>query len=130
MTEINVPAELKYSADHEWIKVDGSIATIGITAFAQDQLGDVVYVELPQVGQEFKAKDEFGVVESVKSVSSLYCPISGKVAEVNEALNDSPQLVNESPYEKAWMIKVELSNPSEANSLLDAEAYKKQIESH
>ncbi|MFC1571725.1 glycine cleavage system protein GcvH [Candidatus Margulisiibacteriota bacterium] len=126
MTEL-YPAALKYTKSHEWLKVAGKTGTVGVSHYAQDQLGDIVYVELPAVGQELKAQDEFGVVESVKSVSSVYCPVSGKVVEVNSALNDSPQLVNESPYEKAWLIKVELSNPSEADSLLSAADYKKLI---
>ncbi|MEA3493307.1 MAG: glycine cleavage system protein GcvH [Candidatus Margulisiibacteriota bacterium] len=120
-----IPENLKYSKDHEWAKADGKTATVGVTHYAQDQLGDVVYVELPPVGKELKTGEEFGVVESVKSVSSLYSPISGKVAEVNQELNNAPQLVNESPYDKAWMIKVELTNPSEIDGLLSAEAYKK-----
>lgn len=119
---------LKYSKDHEWLKTEGKIGTVGITDYAQDHLGDVVYVELPKVGAEFKAGKEFGVVESVKSVSSLFCPVSGKVVAINEALNDKPALVNESPYEEAWMIKIEMSDPAEANSLLSAEEYKKILE--
>jgi len=125
----NLPAELKYSKDHEWAKADGKTAMIGITDYAQDQLGDVVYVEVPEVGKEFKAGEEFGVVESVKSVSSLLSPVSGKVVEVNPELSNSPQLVNQDPYGKAWMIKVELSNPGELDALLGAEAYQKEIES-
>lgn len=120
-----IPENLKYSKDHEWVKAEGKIATIGITHYAQDQLGDVVYVELPPTGKELKAGEEFGVVESVKSVSSLYSPVLGKVTEVNQELNNAPQLVNESPYDKAWIMKVELANPSELDGLLSAEAYKK-----
>ena len=123
-----VPIELKYSKDHEWVKSDGKIATIGITHHAQDQLGDVVYVELPAVGKEFAAMQEFGVVESVKSVSSLYCPVSGKVIETNPNLNDRPQLVNDAPYAEGWMIKLEMKIPAETASLLTAEEYKKLIE--
>ncbi|OGC21483.1 glycine cleavage system protein H [candidate division WOR-1 bacterium RIFOXYB2_FULL_42_35] len=128
MSDLAIPAEIKYSVDHEWVKVDGNSATIGITAFAQDQLGDIVYVELPPIGKEFKVKDEFGVVESVKSVSSLFCPVAGKVTAINEGLNGSPELVNASPYEKAWMIKVEIANPAELAGLLSAEEYKKLTE--
>lgn len=124
----NLPAELKYSQEHEWVKADGSLATIGITHHAQDQLGDVVYVELPPAGKEFKASDEFGVVESVKSVSSLYCPVSGKVVEVNSGLNDRTQLVNDDPYGQGWMIKVEMGDPAELDRLLSAADYKKLIE--
>jgi len=127
MTDL-YPDALKYSKEHEWVRTDGNAATIGITHHAQDQLGDVVYVELPSLGKELKAMEEFGVVESVKSVSSLYCPISGKVVEVNSNLNDSPQLVNESPYQKGWIIKVEMSNPADLDRLLSSAGYKKLIE--
>jgi glycine cleavage system H protein len=120
-----IPEGLRYSKEHEWLKTEGNLATIGITHHAQDQLGDVVYVELPAAGKELKAMEEFGVVESVKSVSSLYCPISGKVVEANAELNNAPQLVNEDPYGKGWMIKIEMSNPSDLSSLLSAEDYKK-----
>ena len=128
MTDL-CPEGLKYSKEHEWVKVEGKIASIGITHYAQDQLGDVVYVELPAPGKELKPLEEFGVVESVKSVSSLYCPVSGKVLEANSELNDSPQLVNEDPYGKGWMIKAEIGNPSDLNSLLSAADYQKLIES-
>lgn len=123
-----VPEDLKYSKEHEWVKSDGKVATIGITHHAQDQLGDVVYVELPAVGREFAAMQEFGVVESVKSVSSLYCPLSGKVIDANSTLNDQPQQVNDAPYAGGWMIKLEMRNPAEAASLLTAEEYQKLIE--
>ena len=123
-----VPEELKYSKEHEWVKVDGKTATVGITHHAQDQLGDVVYVELPAVGKEFAAGQEFGVVESVKSVSSLYCPVGGKAIEVNTALNDQPQLVNDAPYAEGRMVKLEVKSPAELSSLLTAEEYKKLIE--
>ena len=118
---------LKYSKDHEWLKTEGNIAIVGITDHAQDHLGDVVYVELPKVGAELKAGQEFGVVESVKSVSSLFCPISGKVVAINEALSDKPAIVNDSPYEKAWMIKIEMSNPAEISALLSPEDYGKLL---
>ena len=124
-----LPPELKYSKDHEWVKAEGKVATIGITDYAQDQLGDIVYVELPPAGKELKEGEEFGVVESVKSVSSLYCPVSGKVIEVNAALNDSPQLVNEDPYGKGWIIKVEMNNPADLDVLLTPENYQKTIAS-
>jgi glycine cleavage system H protein len=123
-----VPAELKYSREHEWVKMDGKIATIGITDHAQDQLGDVVYVELPPVGKEFKGQQEFGVVESVKSVSSLYCPVAGKVLEINAALNDKPEQVNDDPYGAGWLIKVDASNPADLAALLSAADYQKLIE--
>jgi glycine cleavage system H protein len=119
----NIPSNLKYSKEHEWVKAEGAVAAIGITFYAQDHLGDIVYVELPKVGKELKAMEEFGVAESVKSVSSLYCPISGKVVEVNAALNDKPQLANDDPYGLAWMIKVEMSAPAELNALLSPADY-------
>ena len=122
-----IPQDLKYSKDHEWVKVEGKVATIGITHHAQDQLGDIVFVETPEVGKEFKNHDEFGVVESVKSVSSLYSPVSGKVIEANGELANSAQLVNEDPYGKAWMIKVEMADPAEADKLLSADDYKKLV---
>lgn len=121
------PEELKYSKEHEWVKVEGSSATIGITHYAQDQLGDVVYVELPAVGKEFQAMQEFGVAESVKTVSSLYCPVSGKVIEINQQLSDHPEYVNQDPYGKGWMIKVQINNPPDLNKLLSAEEYQKLL---
>lgn len=124
---MNVPKELKYSEEHEWVKSEDGKIRIGITDFAQDELGDIVFVELPEVGDEIAADEAFGSVESVKTVSELYAPISGKVVEINENLEDSPEFVNESPYEKAWMIVLEPSNDSELDSLMDAEAYGKMI---
>lgn len=123
MAEMIFPADLKYTREHEWIRVEGNVGTVGITAFAQDQLGDVVFVELPPVGTEVKAGQQFGTVESVKTVSDLFAPVSGKVIEVNTALEKSPELVNQDPYGQGWMIKVELSNPAELDALLDAAAY-------
>lgn len=117
------PSDLKYTREHEWIKIEGNIGTVGITWFAQDQLGDVVFVEVPEVGRVLKAHEQFGVVESVKTVSDLYVPVSGKVVEVNTALEDAPELVNENSYEQGWMLKIELSNPAEVNDLLDAASY-------
>jgi glycine cleavage system H protein len=119
---------MKYTKSHEWAEAKGNAAVIGISNYAQDQLGDIVYVELPQIGRELKAGEEFGVVESVKSVSSLYAPVSGKIIASNEELNQHPQLVNEDPLAKGWMIKIEMSNPSELDSLLSEESYKKLIE--
>ncbi|PZJ19226.1 glycine cleavage system protein GcvH [Staphylococcus aureus] len=118
-----VPNELKYSKEHEWVKVEGNVATIGITEYAQSELGDIVFVELPETDDEINEGDTFGSVESVKTVSELYAPISGKVVEVNEELEDSPEFVNESPYEKAWMVKVEISDESQIEALLTAEKY-------
>ncbi|WP_428911115.1 glycine cleavage system protein GcvH [Niallia sp. Krafla_26] len=124
---MTTPKELRYSKDHEWVKVEGNKATIGITEFAQSELGDIVFVELPEVDDEISAGEPFGSVESVKTVSELYAPISGKVVEVNEDLNDDPQFVNESPYEKAWMITVELSDASQVEELMTAQQYEEMI---
>ncbi|MFC0469683.1 glycine cleavage system protein GcvH [Halalkalibacter kiskunsagensis] len=123
----NLPKELKYSEEHEWVKVEGEKVRIGITDFAQSELGDIVFVELPEVGDEIEADEPFGSVESVKTVSELYAPVSGKVVEVNEDLDDSPEFVNESPYEKAWMIVVEPSDSSEVDNLMSAEKYEDMI---
>lgn len=122
---MNTPAELLYSEEHEWVKDEGEKVRIGITDFAQSELGDIVFVELPDVGDEITADEPFGSVESVKTVSELYAPVSGKVVEVNEDLEDSPEFVNESPYEKAWMIVVEPSDRSEFDNLMSAEDYEK-----
>jgi glycine cleavage system H protein len=123
MAEFKTPAELKYTKEHEWIKVEGNVGTVGITEFAQDQLGDVVFVELPTVGRELKAHEQFGVVESVKTVSDLYIPVAGKVTEVNTALDGSPELVNSGSYTEGWIVKIELTNPSDVDALLSAEEY-------
>ena len=122
-----VPSEFKYSKEHEWVKVEGNTATIGITEYAQGELGDIVFVELPDVDDEINEGDTFGSVESVKTVSELYAPVSGKIVETNEELEDSPEFVNESPYEKAWMVKVELSDESQLDELLSAEQYSEMI---
>lgn len=121
----NTPKELKYSEEHEWVKQEDGNYRIGITHFAQSELGDIVFVELPEAGDDITADEPFGSVESVKTVSELYAPISGKVLEVNEDLEDSPEFVNESPYEKAWMIVVEPSKLSEIDELMSAEDYDK-----
>ncbi len=120
---MNTPTELKYSKEHEWVKDENGNYRIGITHFAQSELGDIVFVELPEEGDDIAAGESFGSVESVKTVSELYAPISGKVLEVNEELEDSPELVNESPYEEAWMIVVEPSNAAELDELMSAEQY-------
>ncbi|WP_047983701.1 glycine cleavage system protein GcvH [Ornithinibacillus californiensis] len=125
---MSLPNELLYSKEHEWVKKEGNTVRVGITEFAQDELGDIVFVELPEVGDEITLDGPFGSVESVKTVSELYAPVSGKVVEVNAELEDSPELVNESPYENAWMIVVELSDDSELDNLLSPEAYKELIE--
>lgn len=124
---MSIPIELRYSKEHEWVKVEGEKVRIGITDFAQSELGDIVFVELPEVGDEISLDQPFGSVESVKTVSELYAPVSGKVVEINEELNDSPEFVNESPYEKAWMITVELSDNSEVEKLMTAEQYEDMI---
>lgn len=124
---MNLPKELRYSKEHEWVKEEGEKVRIGITDFAQSELGDIVFVELPEVGAELKADEPFGSVESVKTVSELYAPVSGKVLEVNGELEGSPELVNDSPYEEGWMILVELSNKDELKNLLSAEDYEKMV---
>ncbi|SDZ64164.1 glycine cleavage system H protein [Evansella caseinilytica] len=124
---MSLPKDFKYSEEHEWVKVEGNKVRIGITNFAQAELGDIVFVELPEVGDEVEADEPFGSVESVKTVSELYAPVSGKVVEVNGELDDSPEFVNESPYEKAWMIVVELSDEAELDNLMTAEQYEDMI---
>jgi glycine cleavage system H protein len=124
---VNVPANLKYTKEHEWVKVDGKIATVGITDYAQSELGDIVFIELPQVGKAVKQMDPFGTIEAVKAVSELFSPVSGKITEINAALEDDPMVVNRDPYGQGWMIKVELSNPGELGQLLDPDHYKGTI---
>ncbi|AYA77742.1 MULTISPECIES: glycine cleavage system protein GcvH [Robertmurraya] len=124
---MSTPKDLRYSEEHEWVKTEGNTVRIGITHFAQSELGDIVFVELPEVGDTVTADEPFGSVESVKTVSELYAPVSGKVVEVNEDLNDSPEFVNESPYEKAWMIVVEPTDASEVDNLMTAEQYEEMI---
>lgn len=120
---MNLPDNLKYTKDHEWILVDGDIVTVGITDYAQGELGDVVFVELPPVGKSLKEHDSFGTIEAVKAVSDLYAPVTGAITEVNKELEGTPELVNKDPYGKGWMIKIKLSNPSEVANLLDSTAY-------
>lgn len=124
---MNFPSELKYTKEHEWIKVAGTTATIGITDFAQKELGDIVYVDINTVGQEISKDGVFGIVEAVKTVSDLFIPVTAKVIEVNPALSGNPELVNSDPYGEGWIIKAEISNPSELDSLLNVDAYKKLI---
>jgi len=124
---MNFPSELKYTADHEWVKVEGSVATIGITEFAQGELGDVVFVEIETVGETIDSGEVFGTVEAVKTVSDLFMPLDGEIIEMNEDLEDSPEKVNEDPYGDGWMIKIQMSDPSQADSLMDADAYKASI---
>ncbi|WP_439129010.1 glycine cleavage system protein GcvH [Polaribacter sp.] len=125
---MNIPAELKYTKDHEWIKIEGNIATVGITDFAQGELGDIVYVDVDTLDDTVEEGDVFGSVEAVKTVSDLFMPLTGEVTEFNEALEDEPELVNSDPYNKGWMIKLEISDSSQIDDLLDAEAYKNLIE--
>ena len=117
------PDDLRYSREHEWVRADGDAATIGITSFAADELGDIVFVELPEVGASISQFGTFGVVESVKAVSDLYAPVSGEVTEVNEALRESPELLNSDPFGEGWIARVSLSDTTELESLMDAEAY-------
>lgn len=124
---MNIPADLKYTKDHEWVKIEGDTATIGITDFAQGELGDIVYVEIETEGESLDAEDVFGTVEAVKTVSDLFMPLSGEVSEVNEELEDSPEIVNDSPYEDGWMIKIKMSDTSEADGLMSAEEYKEHV---
>ena len=123
------PEDLKYSEEHEWLRMEGDTAVIGITHFAQDSLGDVVFVELPEVGADVKQFEKMGEIESVKAVSDLYCPVGGKVIEVNDSLTDSPELVNDSPYGDGWMLKVEMADSSEIERLMSASEYDTLIES-
>lgn len=124
---MNIPAELKYTKDHEWVRVEGNIAVIGITDFAQSELGDIVYVEIETEGEELAQEEVFGSVEAVKTVSDLFMPLSGKILEFNSELESNPELVNSDAFGDGWMIKIELTNPEEVDSLLDAEAYKALI---
>lgn len=124
---MSLPAELQYSNDHSWVRNEGSDLRIGITEFAQSELGDIVFIELPEIGDTIEKGEPFGNVESVKTVSELYAPVSGTVVEINETLVENPQFVNESPYEKAWMIVIEASDESELDDLLAADAYQSLI---
>ncbi|MEN9742754.1 MAG: hypothetical protein RLZZ65_559 [Bacteroidota bacterium] len=124
---MNIPAELKYTKDHEWVKLEGDIATIGITEFAQSELGDIVYVEIETVGETLAQEEVFGSVEAVKTVSDLFLPMTGEIIEFNEALEASPELVNSDPYGAGWMVKVRVSNTAEFEALLDAAAYAQEI---
>lgn len=125
---MNLPEDLKYTKDHEWVKIEGETATVGITDFAQSELGDVVYVEVETVDEELDKDEVFGTVEAVKTVSDLFLPVSGKVIAFNEDLEDEPEKVNEDPYGEGWMIKFEISDESELDQLLDADAYRSHVE--
>ena len=124
----NIPENLRYSKDHEWVGVDGDIATVGITDYAQHSLGDVVYIDMPRVGDKLSAHEAFGSVESVKAVSEIFMPISGEITEVNDGLNDTPEAVNNDPYDAGWMIKVKMDNPGEADAMLAAVEYEEYLE--
>ncbi|RIJ48890.1 glycine cleavage system protein GcvH [Maribellus luteus] len=125
---MNIPADLKYTQDHEWVRVEGDLVVVGVTDFAQGELGDVVFVEIETEGEELGKGETFGTVEAVKTVSDLFMPVGGEVVEVNEALADDPELVNKDPYGDGWMIKVKVADAAELNELLDADAYKAMIE--
>lgn len=124
----NIPADLLYTEEHEWVQIEKGIATVGITDHAQDELGDVVYVELPEVGTQVAQNDEAATVESVKAASEIYSPVSGEVIEVNEQLNDAPELLNKEPYSDGWICRIRLSKPEEADSLLQPEDYRNLLE--
>jgi glycine cleavage system H protein len=121
---MNIPSDLRYSTDHEWVRVDGSVVTIGITEYAQDALGDVVFVEMPEQGTAVAAGETFSEVESTKSVSDIYAPVTGSVSAVNEALEAQPELLNSDPYGDGWICRIEMSDPTELDSLMDADAYR------
>ena len=124
---MEIKENLSYTNDHEWIKIDGNVALVGITDFAQSELGDIVFIEVETIGEDLNKNEVFGTVEAVKTVSDLFIPVSGKVLEFNSALEDNPELVNESPYEEGWIVKMEISNLDEISDLLDSKAYKSLI---
>lgn len=124
---MNIPQELKYTKDHEWVKIDGDIATVGVTDFAQGELGDIVYVEVETLGETLDREEVFGTVEAVKTVSDLFSPLSGEILEFNESLEDTPEMVNSDPYGEGWMVKIKISNEDEISDLLSAEEYKDVI---
>jgi glycine cleavage system H protein len=125
---MDIPKELKYTKEHEWAKIEGNTATFGITDYAQNHLGDVVFVELPEVGSEFKAGESYSAVESVKAASDIYAPLSGEVTEINSGLEDHPELLNQSPYDKGWIVKFKLTDADEAAKLMDAAGYAEFVE--
>jgi len=124
---MNIPNELKYTKDHEWIKIEGDVATVGITEFAQGELGDIVYVEVETVDETLEREEVFGTVEAVKTVSDLFLPLSGEIIEFNESLEDEPEKVNTDPYGEGWMVKIKMTAPEQVKDLIDAEAYKELI---
>jgi len=123
---MNIPENLKYTKDHEWISIEGDVATVGITDFAQGELGDIVYVEIEKIGENFSKEQVFGTVEAVKTVSDLFMPLTGEIIDINEELNEKPELVNEDPYGEGWMIKIKV-NSSDISDLLNSEQYKKLV---
>lgn len=127
---MNIPADLKYTKEHEWLKVEGTFATIGITDYAQGELGDIVFIELPQVGAKVEQMKPFGVIEAVKAVSEIFSPLSGEIVEVNSKLQSDPTAINSDPYGNGWIIKIKTTNPKELGNLLSAEEYKKLLEEH
>lgn len=124
---MNIPEGLKYTKDHEWVKVEGNIGTVGVTDYAQGELGDIIYIDVTTVGNDVAAGDAFGTIEAVKTVSDMYAPVSGKIAEFNSAVNDNPASVNQDPYGAGWLVKIEISNMGDLDNLLSPEDYKKQI---
>ncbi len=127
MADDDIPQQLRYTARHEWVRDDGEVITIGITSFAQDELGDVVYVDLPPTGTQVRADEPFGEVESTKSVSDLYAPVTGEIVERNEDLDDRPELVNADPYGEGWMVRIRPADPTELDALLDADGYRAEL---
>ena len=127
MADASYPSDLRYHEEHDWARIDGDVATFGITWYAQDQLGEVVYFDPPEVGKTVRAGDPYAEVESVKAVSDVIAPLSGEIVEVNEALKDSPEQINEDSYGEGWLVKIKLADPSEADSLLDAESYRSSL---
>lgn len=125
---MNFPESLRYTKDHEWVKVEGDVAIVGITSYAQGELGDIVFVEIETVGETLDKEETFGTVEAVKTVSDLFMPVAGEIVEKNETLNDSPELINKDPYGDGWMIKVKMSNPAQIDELLDAKAYTEMVQ--
>ena len=125
---MNIPAELAYTKEHEWTRIEGDVAVIGITDYAQGELGDIVYVELPEVGTQISMGDSFGTIEAVKAVSDLFAPLSGEVIEINESLNDTPEKINQDPYKEGWMIKLKISDADEKEELLDSQQYENLIQ--
>ena len=127
---MNIPEELKYTEEHEWIRLEGNIATVGITDFAQSELGDIVYIEVDTLDSEINSNDVFGTVEAVKTVSDLFMPVTGKVIEVNSSLEDAPEVVNDDPYGQGWIIKIEVTNPADVENLMSSDNYRNLIDNY